>query len=57
MQPRKVALLMNCYRNYPFTEALARIRRIGFEYVELTSSETANDPINVRRTKSELSVI
>ena len=57
MQPRKVALLMNCYRNYPFTEALARIRRIGFEYVELTSSETANDPINVHRTKSELSEI
>lgn len=57
MKHREVAILMNCYRNYPFGEVLAQIRDIGFEYVELTSSERLNDPVNVLRPRSELSEV
>ena len=54
MKQRKIALLMNCCRQAPFAEALAKIKDIGFEYVELTSSEKENDPVNVHRSRTEL---
>ena len=54
MKQREIALLMNCCRQDPFAEALVKIKDIGFEYVELTSSEKKNDPVHVHRSRTEL---